>query len=72
LSLDALKAVGRAIRRGSWLKQTQAGIDIIPSNDFSFYDQILDMTCLLGNVPQRFHWDGKAIDLDMQFLSPAA
>ncbi len=68
LSLEALKAVGQEIRRLNWLKQKQSGIDFIPSNDFSYYDQMLDMTCLLGNVPPRFHWDGQAIDLDMQFF----
>ena len=35
-------------------QQRDAGIDIIPSNDFSFYDQVLDMTALLGAVPGRF------------------
>ncbi len=68
LPLDGLKDVGRQIRRENWLKQKEAGIGLIPSNDFSFYDQVLDMTCLLGNVPARFHWDGKPIDLDMLFF----
>ncbi len=77
LDLQALKEAGRQIRRENWRKQKEAGIDLIPCNDFSFYDQVLDMTCLLGNVPERFHWDGGSIDLDMQFfiargLRPAA
>src|SRR4029078_610699 len=32
----------------------QAGIDMIPCNDFSFYDQVLDMSLLLGAVPTRY------------------
>ena len=55
----ALESVGREIRKRNWLKQAAAGIDLVPCNDFSFYDQVLDATCLFGNVPSRFDWDGK-------------
>ena len=63
-----LKATGASIRKANWLKQKEMGIDLIPSNDFSFYDQMLDMSCLLGNVPPRFKWNGEMIDLDIRFL----
>ncbi len=53
LSLKELKDCGAALRRRHWQAQQAAGIDLIPSNDFSFYDAVLDMTCLLGNVPAR-------------------
>ena len=39
----------------------------IPSNDFSFYDQMLDTSCLLGNIPPRFQWDGGKVSRDLQF-----
>jgi len=68
ITLEALKATGAQIRKDNWHKQRKAGIDYIPSNDFSFYDQMLDMTCLLGNVPARFQWDGKTIGLDTLFF----
>ncbi|MDE2028361.1 MAG: 5-methyltetrahydropteroyltriglutamate--homocysteine S-methyltransferase [Candidatus Omnitrophica bacterium] len=68
ISLEDLKQAGARIRKDNWLKMKQAGIDYIPSNDFSFYDQMLDMSCLLGNVPQRFGWDGKTINLDTVFF----
>ena len=68
ITLEALKAAGAQIRKDNWRKQKEAGIDYIPSNDFSFYDQMLDMSCLLGNVPARFQWDGKTIDLDTLFF----
>ncbi|MBI4433003.1 MAG: 5-methyltetrahydropteroyltriglutamate--homocysteine S-methyltransferase [Candidatus Omnitrophica bacterium] len=48
ISKDALIQAGRELRKKNWLTQKEAGIDIIPSNDFSFYDQMLDMTALLG------------------------
>ena len=35
-----------------------AGIDLIPSNDFSLYDQVLDTIALVGAVPERYGWDG--------------
>lgn len=68
LSKEALLEAGAEVRKTNWEKQQVAGIDFIPSNDFSFYDQVLDMTCLLGNVPSRFHWDGESVDLDTFFL----
>ena len=66
-SLAELEEVGRTLRKSHWLAQKEAGIELIPSNDFSFYDQMLDMTCLLGNIPARFAWDGKAAGLDLCF-----
>ncbi|MBI4352399.1 MAG: 5-methyltetrahydropteroyltriglutamate--homocysteine S-methyltransferase, partial [Candidatus Omnitrophica bacterium] len=51
ISREVLEETGREIRRKNWLAQKEAGIDFIPSNDFSFYDQVLDMTALLGAVP---------------------
>ncbi len=53
-SHDDLLAVGREIRRGNWLLQQSAGIDLIPCNDFSFYDQVLDMIQTVGAVPDRY------------------
>jgi 5-methyltetrahydropteroyltriglutamate--homocysteine methyltransferase len=67
LSAEALDRAGAEIRAANWLRQKEAGIDLIPSNDFSFYDQMLDMSCLLGNVPPRFDWDGGDIDLALRF-----
>lgn len=62
-----LIAAGRDIRLAHWKMQKDAGIAHIPSNDFSFYDQMLDMACMLGVVPERYKWDGSAINLDTYF-----
>src|SRR5580698_6204866 len=67
LSAEELIRTGAELRRSHWLKQKEAGIDLIPSNDFSFYDQMLDMSCLLGNVPPRFGWKGGDVDLALRF-----
>lgn len=54
IELKALKQVGRIIKEQNWQTQLDAGIDLIPCNDFSFYDQVLDTSLLLGVIPQRY------------------
>lgn len=54
IDLNALNDVARTIRTENWQTQLNAGIDLIPCNDFSFYDQVLDHTLLLGAVPARY------------------
>lgn len=58
---------GADIRRAHWLMQKAAGINHVPVNDFSFYDQMLDMTALLGAVPPRYNWSGETVDMDTYF-----
>ncbi len=53
-STDELAEAGRAIRRENWRLMHEAGIALIPSGDFSLYDQVLDVTSLVGAVPERF------------------
>ena len=67
LDYAGLEATGAELRRANWAKQKAAGIDLIPSNDFSFYDQVLGLSCLIGNVPSRFGWDGQAMNIDVAF-----
>ncbi|WP_407535119.1 5-methyltetrahydropteroyltriglutamate--homocysteine S-methyltransferase [Elizabethkingia miricola] len=47
--------VSRRIINENLKLQQEAGIDLIPVNDFSFYDHVLDMTLTLGAIPQRYH-----------------
>jgi 5-methyltetrahydropteroyltriglutamate--homocysteine methyltransferase len=67
IPVEELQRAGKQLRKTHWLVQREAGLDLIPSNDFSYYDQMLDMTCLLGNVPRRFGWNGDPIGLDLVF-----
>jgi len=55
ISVDELMKTGRKIRLQNWLLQQDKGIDLIPSNDFSFYDQVLDMSFTVGAIPERYH-----------------
>lgn len=57
---EALEATARAIRLYGWDEQKKAGIDFIPSGDFSFYDNLLDTAVLLGALPERY----RALGLD--------
>lgn len=54
-TIQNLVQVGRNIRQQNWELQKQAGIDLIPSNDFSFYDQVLDLSLTVGAIPKRYH-----------------
>ena len=54
-TLKNLFQVGRNLRLENWRLQKEAGIDLVPSNDFSFYDQVLDMSLMVGAIPQRYH-----------------
>jgi 5-methyltetrahydropteroyltriglutamate--homocysteine methyltransferase len=43
-----------ALRILHWTRQKEYGIDLIPSNDFSLYDQVLDTALLVGALPDRY------------------
>src|SRR4051794_28246537 len=66
-SPEELAATAKAIRVENWKLMQQAGIDLIPSNDFSYYDQVLDTIALVGAVPDRYGWTGDEVDLDTYF-----
>ncbi|PKB16296.1 5-methyltetrahydropteroyltriglutamate--homocysteine S-methyltransferase [Flavobacterium sp. 5] len=54
ITVDELLNVGKNIRATNWELQKNAGIDLIPSNDFSYYDQVLDLTLTVGAIPERY------------------
>lgn len=53
--LEELLNTGRNICNQNWSIQKEAGIDLIPCNDFSYYDQVLDMSLVVGAIPTRYH-----------------
>lgn len=68
ISADELLDAGKEIRLKNWKLQAEAGVDLIPSNDFSFYDQVLDLTLTLGAIPARYHELAKSnSSLDLYF-----
>lgn len=50
-----LEDVARELRKKHWLEQKSKDIDIISSNDFSYYDAMLDTSVMLNAIPKRFH-----------------
>lgn len=65
-----LLQVAKKLKQQNWLLQKEAGIDLIPSNDFSFYDQVLDMTLAVGAVPKQYNeviLTGNNSELDLYF-----
>lgn len=67
-SIDELQQTAAGLRLLHWQKQKDAGIDRIPSNDFSFYDPMLDMICAVGAVPDRFGDPKSAVSPETYFL----
>lgn len=67
ISIDELKQISSEIKSKNWQTQKAAGIHFVPSNDFSFYDQILDSIALFGVIPDRFKFEGGNVDLDLLF-----
>lgn len=67
ISADALQKTAKELRLRHWKMQKDAGLDHVPVNDFSFYDQMLDMSALLGAVPERYNWSDKIVDLETYF-----
>ena len=63
----ALQQTAATIRKENWLFQQRHGIVHIPSNDFSFYDQVLDTTTMVGAVPPRFGRPGGMVSLETYF-----
>ncbi|WP_433629143.1 5-methyltetrahydropteroyltriglutamate--homocysteine S-methyltransferase [Chryseobacterium cucumeris] len=53
--LEELLNTGRTICNQNWNIQKEAGIDLIPCNDFSYYDKVLDMSLVVGAIPTRYH-----------------
>ena len=49
-----LEKTAKDIRSYNLSLQKNSGLDFIPSNDFSFYDGVLDMAFLLNAVPERY------------------
>src|SRR5205823_3310641 len=67
VSLPDLLKTGAELRARHWRLQHDSGIDLVPSNDFSYYDRMLDTCALVGAVPKRYGWAGGPVDIDTYF-----
>src|SRR5437016_4788388 len=67
VSREQLLRAGAELRAAHWRLQRDAGLDLVPVNDFSFYDRVLDTCAMVGAVPERYGWSGGMVDLDTYF-----
>lgn len=61
VSADALQETAAALRQENWRQLAEAGIDEVPTGDFSLYDHVLDTTVAVGAIPER-HREAVAAD----------
>jgi 5-methyltetrahydropteroyltriglutamate--homocysteine methyltransferase len=64
---DALLAVAADLRAKAWRRQRELGADIVPSNDFSLYDHVLDTSAMAGAIPAIYGWKDGSLGLDTYF-----
>ncbi|WP_240420795.1 5-methyltetrahydropteroyltriglutamate--homocysteine S-methyltransferase [Paenibacillus periandrae] len=55
------------IRLNHLRKQQEKGIDLIPVNDFSYYDHVLDTAAMFGIIPKRFSYEGGVVPLSVYY-----
>ncbi|OXL83487.1 5-methyltetrahydropteroyltriglutamate--homocysteine S-methyltransferase [Paenibacillus sp. SSG-1] len=55
------------IRLNHLSKQRDKGIDLIPVNDFSYYDHVLDTAAMFGMIPERFEYNGGPVPVSVYF-----
>ncbi|MEU7373269.1 5-methyltetrahydropteroyltriglutamate--homocysteine S-methyltransferase [Streptomyces albidoflavus] len=58
---DALRETAAELRRANWAQLAEAGVDEVPTGDFSYYDHVLDTSVMVGAVPPRHR---AAVDAD--------
>ena len=63
----ALLAAAADLRSKAWAHQRDLGAGIIPSNDFSLYDHVLDTSAMVGAIPSIYGWTGGEIGLETYF-----
>ena len=64
---DSLLETARELRARHWKLAREAGIAHIPSNDFTLYDHVLDTTCMVGAIPNRYPSEDGPVSLKTYF-----
>mgnify|MGYP000846056826 FL=1 len=67
LSEADLQKTAAVLRAANWARQKAMGITVIPSNDFTFYDHVLDTSIMVGAIPDIYGWTGGAVSLATTF-----
>ncbi len=53
-SASALQELAKSLRLRHWQLQKEAGADVVPCNDFTLYDHVLDTAYLFDAIPARY------------------
>ncbi len=64
---DELLETAEALRAMIWQRQHASGIQVIPSNDFSLYDHVLDTSIMVGAIPELYRGLGAPDSLEVYF-----
>jgi len=64
---EALLGTAKDLRAATWRRQQALGLDIVPSGDFSLYDQVLDTSVMVGAIPATYRPLGAPESLDVYF-----
>jgi len=64
---QALRETAAGLRAANWARQASRGVTVIPSNDFSLYDHVLDTSVMVGAIPAGYGWNGGAVSLATYF-----
>lgn len=62
ISEQDLQATAKELRQENWLQQQDLNLDLHTVGDFSLYDQVLDTSFLLGNIPKRAQQSDNELD----------
>jgi 5-methyltetrahydropteroyltriglutamate--homocysteine methyltransferase len=62
-----LREAASALRAANWARQKSLGVTVIPSNDFSLYDHVLDTSAMVGAIPEIYGWTGGPVRLATYF-----
>ncbi|MCX2956040.1 MAG: 5-methyltetrahydropteroyltriglutamate--homocysteine S-methyltransferase, partial [Candidatus Portiera aleyrodidarum] len=55
INLKTLEKIGKKIREKNWITQYKTGLSYVNVGDFSYYDQVLNITAMIGAIPKRFN-----------------
>jgi 5-methyltetrahydropteroyltriglutamate--homocysteine methyltransferase len=58
-----LRGIARELRAHHWELQRAAKLDFVTAGDFAYYDQMLNLTALLGALPERFEFEPVTLSL---------
>ena len=67
IDAETLLTAAADLRAQTWKRQRDLGAPVIPSNDFSLYDHVLDTTAMVGAIPAIYGWTDKQVDLKTYF-----